>query len=495
MIKNNKRATHCLLPSPAPLQLRTDISWDINDVIIPIVDKFDEFDEWVDGHRRLVYSASNEDAKKHLSGWAMRNTNNHNINILKKSCLGVLYCTAKCKLSNGNSINLRPAICDKARRKQQGRQCPNRNCSGRLEIQPCKGHCGYPVTHFWRRTNNAILFQAKGTHDHPKPEAKGSTETRRLFGSSRRARNSSIMLTHGKIARNLDSKHQSITGCLINTPISLKTEEKAQHTSNYCGIPDTCHNVFPLAQNENNPEQPMILPANATSFMSSNLCFNSATFTSNSNFSQLTSSSNYHRQDNTSYAMLENSPSPAAVSSSVSLYYSPMQRQQKHFSGKMKTIDSNATNDAQFHTPVYHDSHRGINENYDDTSSVTSSSGYNSDDYYYSCFVPCSSSSNAFSISNNQRQELARSVAYFAAQTTEIFNTVFEPTPMQQIPFSHVSRDLHTACIEEYQNPNSSGKEADNYQIQYQYAADSNANSEFYYCNSGNDNGSWNVCI
>lgn len=126
MIKNNKRATHCLLPSPAPLQLRTDISWDINDVIIPIVDKFDEFDEWVDGHRRLVYSASNEDAKKHLSGWAMRNTNNHNINILKKSCLGVLYCTAKCKLSNGNSINLRPAICDKARRKQQGRQCPNR---------------------------------------------------------------------------------------------------------------------------------------------------------------------------------------------------------------------------------------------------------------------------------------------------------------------------------------------------------------------------------
>ncbi|KAH8376186.1 hypothetical protein KR009_000685, partial [Drosophila setifemur] len=49
-----------------------------------------------------------------------------NVSILKKSCLGVLLCSAKCKLPNGASVHLRPAICDKARRKQQGKQCPNR---------------------------------------------------------------------------------------------------------------------------------------------------------------------------------------------------------------------------------------------------------------------------------------------------------------------------------------------------------------------------------
>uniref|UniRef100_T1J8U0 GCM domain-containing protein n=1 Tax=Strigamia maritima TaxID=126957 RepID=T1J8U0_STRMM len=57
--------------------------------------------------------------------------------------------------------------------------CPNRKCNGRLEIQPCRGHCGYPVTHFWRHTEYAIFFQAKGVHDHPRPEAKATAEARR----------------------------------------------------------------------------------------------------------------------------------------------------------------------------------------------------------------------------------------------------------------------------------------------------------------------------
>lgn len=89
----------------------------------------------------------------------MRNTNNHNVHILKKSCLGVLVCSQRCTLDSGNSITLRPAICDKARKKQQGKPCPNRSCSGRLEVLPCRGHCGYPVTHFWRHTDYAIFFQ------------------------------------------------------------------------------------------------------------------------------------------------------------------------------------------------------------------------------------------------------------------------------------------------------------------------------------------------
>lgn len=150
----------------------------------------------------------------------MRNTNNHNVHILKKSCLGVLVCSARCKLPGGDRVHLRPAICDKARKKQQGiiwsiiiinnthncdfktiylnrlgKPCPNRLCSGgRLEVMACRGHCGYPVTHFWRHTEHAVFFQAKGSHDHPKPEAKGASEARRSLGAGRRVRGLAVLL-------------------------------------------------------------------------------------------------------------------------------------------------------------------------------------------------------------------------------------------------------------------------------------------------------------
>ena len=83
---------------------------------------FDSFEEWPDGHCRFIYAASTEEAKKHSSGWAMRNTNNHNVAILKKSCLGVLVCSKRCVYQeSGAQVAIRPAICDKARKKQQGR--------------------------------------------------------------------------------------------------------------------------------------------------------------------------------------------------------------------------------------------------------------------------------------------------------------------------------------------------------------------------------------
>jgi hypothetical protein len=84
------------------------------------VSEYNRWEEWADGHCRLVYPASSEEAKRHASGWAMRNTNNHNVHILKKSCLGVLVCSMRCALPNGEKVHLRPAICDKARKKQQG---------------------------------------------------------------------------------------------------------------------------------------------------------------------------------------------------------------------------------------------------------------------------------------------------------------------------------------------------------------------------------------
>ena len=60
-----------------------------------------------------------------------------------------------------------------------GKPCPNPACDGRLELMPCRGHCGYPVTHFWRHHGNLVFFQAKGVHDHPRPEVKASAEARR----------------------------------------------------------------------------------------------------------------------------------------------------------------------------------------------------------------------------------------------------------------------------------------------------------------------------
>lgn len=159
------------------------MGWDINDNSVPKVTKYDEFEEWADGHCRCVYRTNDEQARRHASGWAMRNTNNHNIHILKKSCLGVMVCSKRCIINEqlGTQVHLRPHICDKARKKQQGKQCPNRRCDGKLEIMQCRGHCGYPVTHFWRHTGEAIFFQSKGVHDHPRPEAKSSAETRRAL--------------------------------------------------------------------------------------------------------------------------------------------------------------------------------------------------------------------------------------------------------------------------------------------------------------------------
>ncbi|XP_078138405.1 chorion-specific transcription factor GCMb isoform X1 [Centroberyx gerrardi] len=154
------------------------LTWDINDPKLPQDTKqFDPFQEWTDGYVRFIYNGEDKNAQRHLSGWAMRNTNNHNCQILKKSCLGVVVCSRGCSLPDGSRLQLRPAICDKARQKQQKKLCPS--CNAGLELLPCRGHSGYPVTNFWRVDGKAIFFQAKGVHDHPRPESKSETEARR----------------------------------------------------------------------------------------------------------------------------------------------------------------------------------------------------------------------------------------------------------------------------------------------------------------------------
>ncbi|NXF35574.1 GCM1 factor, partial [Nyctibius bracteatus] len=161
-------------------------SWDINDIKLPQdIRQIDWFQEWPDSYVKHIYSAEDKNAQRHHSSWAMRNTNNHNSRILKKSCLGVVVCSNDCSTMDGRKIYLRPAICDKARQKQQRKCCPN--CNGPLRLLSCRGHGGYPVTNFWRHEGQFIFFQSKGAHDHPRPETKLEAEARRSFQKAQTA--------------------------------------------------------------------------------------------------------------------------------------------------------------------------------------------------------------------------------------------------------------------------------------------------------------------
>ncbi|XP_018414369.1 PREDICTED: chorion-specific transcription factor GCMa [Nanorana parkeri] len=159
-------------------------NWDINDMKLPReLEKADWFQEWPDSYVKHIYSSTDKYAQRHLSGWAMRNTNNHNSRILKKSCLGVLVCSNDCTAPDGKKTYLRPAICDKARQKQQSKQCPN--CKESLKLVSCHGHGGFPVTNFWRHEGQFIYFQTKGVHDHPKPETKLESDSRKTVNKKR----------------------------------------------------------------------------------------------------------------------------------------------------------------------------------------------------------------------------------------------------------------------------------------------------------------------
>ncbi|KAI9585690.1 transcription factor glial cells missing [Glossina fuscipes] len=365
---------------------RVQIDWDINDSVVPHVTEYDDFQDWANGHCRLVYSANNEDARKHSSGWAMRNTNNHNINILKKSCLGVLLCSDKCKLPNGNNVNLRPAICDKARRKQQGKPCPNRNCSGRLEIQPCRGHCGYPVTHFWRRSGNSIFFQAKGTHDHPRPEAKGSSEARRLLGTGRRVRSLAVLLARDAA---LNEKLNSLKTCknqrknLKNNSESCNRSLKSdyplglQNSPSTVGMSASYANISQKLNNNNvvNPEWMAV--NNLEEYPTSSAGLADFGCSINTTMDQMPCIQNHPNVImNPSLAQPTfRHPQNYAVNNSSSMNYNAVCDQHT----------ASATNLPNF---TNHDSHKWSSENCDDNSSLTSSSGYNSDDYYFPAYLP-----------------------------------------------------------------------------------------------------------
>ncbi|XP_073821172.1 glial cells missing [Musca autumnalis] len=524
MVINTPLTVPCGTVSPPATRSRVQIEWDINDTVVPVVTEFDDFHDWANGHCRLVYSHNSEEAKKHASGWAMRNTNNHNINILKKSCLGVLLCTANCKLPNGNSVHLRPAICDKARRKQQGKPCPNRNCSGRLEIQPCRGHCGYPVTHFWRRSGNAIFFQAKGTHDHPRPEAKGSSEARRLLGSGRRARSLAVLLARDAalndkltslrgIKRNNSKMEPSTDASVIQVSkkkramreipsnVSAATTEQIPQTANY--------NQHLLEQQQQFDNQ------SATWLTDLNTPLYNTASTTATTLPEFTYPSHQQLPSMESSYNLQYEQASSCLTSPQSAYSYSQQ-----YSPNNSAIDENLMGQNQQNPALYPtnssllstdftsaDNQKWIYENCDDASSLTSSSGYNSDDYYYSTFM--SSTLNNFDTPEAAQQAQLASPSYYSSTSpiaTDIYNTVFEadlPSTLYTTPsttdnfqtnpttHSHQAEFNDNMLQHSPQYHSLSGYTSD---LSSSNNAVGHSGPDFYYSNSINDNGNeWNI--
>ncbi|EDV33032.1 uncharacterized protein Dana_GF21907 [Drosophila ananassae] len=470
------------VPSPPATKSRVTIDWDINDAKMPTVGEFDDFSDWANGHCRLIYSAHSDEARKHASGWAMRNTNNHNVNILKKSCLGVLLCSAKCKLPNGASVHLRPAICDKARRKQQGKQCPNRNCNGRLEIQPCRGHCGYPVTHFWRRDGNGIYFQAKGTHDHPRPEAKGSTEARRLLSGGRRVRSLAVMLAResalsDKLSSLRPTKRQAKTQLIQEggKRKRMSGQEISHSSQDMMGMP-ACLPVTstPTTQNGN--------------FNQSQSTYSS---TGSAGASQWNGEIYYGQEGQTGYPnglygydMLH---SPLSSHSSTGSYYTENQPQQMAPQQQQQlSPQQHQQLSSSFEQPIASGFQCGmpLYESCDDTSSLTSSSGYSSEDYSYfnGGYLP-----NALDVSSgNQSHHPSQDSSSFYTTSSEIFS-VFEST-LNGGGATAVDL-LYDEAATYQQSGQTNFLPLASYQPEQQ---DQLQNADYYYSNSGVDN-VWNI--
>ncbi|XP_077868902.1 uncharacterized protein LOC144359839 [Saccoglossus kowalevskii] len=143
--------------------------------------EFDDFDEWANGNVKRNYRPTDPEAQGHVSGWAMKYTNNHNKYVLKKACIGVIVCS-KCSADPNitedrrecdlTPIAIRPAISDKVREKQIGKPCSNPNCKGVMIHNKCRGNNGFPVVHLWSDQSDVIAFESRGIHDHPRPDTR-----------------------------------------------------------------------------------------------------------------------------------------------------------------------------------------------------------------------------------------------------------------------------------------------------------------------------------
>uniref|UniRef100_A0A1I8F775 GCM domain-containing protein n=1 Tax=Macrostomum lignano TaxID=282301 RepID=A0A1I8F775_9PLAT len=119
-----------------------------------------------------------DEAKRHTSGWAMRNTNNHNVSILKKSCLGVLVCRPRLSGPQRQPAGPAAAICDKARRNSAASRA-QRQMRRHPGPSGLPGPLRLPGHAFLAPPERLRLFSSQGAHDHPAPDLKPAEDIRR----------------------------------------------------------------------------------------------------------------------------------------------------------------------------------------------------------------------------------------------------------------------------------------------------------------------------
>ncbi|KAM7541665.1 hypothetical protein Aperf_G00000029878 [Anoplocephala perfoliata] len=193
--------------------------WEIDDDILPEPTIFDRLDKWIDGNAKRVYRVDTSGRKNKClqTGWAMRNSNNHKKNILKKSCLGIFRCN---KDVCGTIVF--PAISDSPRRSQIS--CPKKNCGGRLDYQSCKGNNGHPVTHSWRRVGDILYLEVKGTHDHPRPQCKALRQ-RSILPVTQDSLSSETEVTSAQSTLSSSSTNfPTVTPCQYSIPPSFENQ-------------------------------------------------------------------------------------------------------------------------------------------------------------------------------------------------------------------------------------------------------------------------------
>lgn len=386
-----------------------------------------------------------------------------------------------------------------------------------MEIQPCRGHCGYPVTHFWRRSGNAIFFQAKGTHDHPRPEAKGSSEARRLLGSGRRAKSLAVILardaalneklcslrgqkrSHNKMDDNLlqqtNKKKRSLRDMTNNTNIS-STSNNYNSTAQFDNSLNNCqwlNDINSVAYNtpltEFNYQQNH---DTALEQMSYNIPYESATTTQHINSPSASHSYSYSQQYSPNNSVMDDS---VLGQHSGNLYESQTHSQ---------TITTDYNSEPQ----------KWLYESCDDTSSLTSSSGYNSDDYYFPNFM--TSSLNGFEVNTSQplvqesMQQLPEqqlSPAYYSNCSSsaasplaaDIYSSVFDADLPPSSALYTVNDSYQTALSSHTTYTDNSlltQQQPQDQTPQYQTLSSftSDSASDFYYSNTNSNNSNeWNI--
>ena len=421
-----------------------------------------------------------------------------------------------------------------------------------MEIQPCRGHCGYPVTHFWRRSGNAIFFQAKGTHDHPRPEAKGSSEARRLLGSGRRARSLAVILARDAA---LNDKLSSLRGGIKRQNSKMDSDPDTAAASvqqlgkrkrNLKEISNTNSNQATTAT----PATSFINPNPNQQFehsMASNQWLNDmqtppeyTTATTLIDFNY----SHHHNAalDQISYNIPYETAAQTQQTLSAPLYNSTPYNQQQQYSAGISLLGDSTLlcqhqaatvglYDTQNNEMLIQDYHqqqqqdiqqKWMYESCDDTSSLTSSSGYNSDDYYLSNFL--SPTLNGYD-NQNSNVPLAGNYNSNSANTptstaTDIYNAVFDvdlpantitsnnssstmttTTGSSAVQFSGSGDNFTSSNIpamsfgDNMLNDNDRRQGHSQYETLSHYASDA-AGPDFYYSNSAGDNGSeWNIQI